>query len=211
MSLTGIVVAGTIGSWIGATVMYWVARWLGRPLLMRYGRYFTITPDKIERAEALVRALRCGGHLRVAAAARHPAPDRHPGRHRAHALRLVSRSRRSRGSALWCSVLAWVGVTAGQDPELLSGSLHRISLWVGGLMLFLGGALLLLRAPLHAALIPAPGGSHGRDSVGRAPAATALPAQRIDAAGQSRDRLARGRCSSRCRSWRTAACRRSSA
>ena len=34
-------------------------------------------------------------------------------------------------------MLVWVGVTAGQDPELLSGSLHRISLWVGGLMLFL--------------------------------------------------------------------------
>jgi membrane protein DedA with SNARE-associated domain len=42
------------------------------------------------------------------------------------------------GSALWCSVLTWVGVTAGQDPQLLSGSLHRISMWVGGLMLFLG-------------------------------------------------------------------------
>src|SRR5512134_2954543 len=51
MSLTGIVVAGTIGSWVGATVMYWAARWLGRPLLMRYGRFFLITPDKIERAE----------------------------------------------------------------------------------------------------------------------------------------------------------------
>ena len=42
------------------------------------------------------------------------------------------------GSALWCAVLVWVGVTAGQDQELLAGSLHRISLWVGGLMLFLG-------------------------------------------------------------------------
>jgi len=34
--------------------------------------------------------------------------------------------------------LAWVGVTAGQDPQVLSGSVHRISLWVGGLMLFIG-------------------------------------------------------------------------
>jgi hypothetical protein len=31
-----------------------------------------------------------------------------------------------------------VGVTAGQDEELMRGSLHRITLWVGGLMLFLG-------------------------------------------------------------------------
>ena len=28
MSLAGIVIAGTIGSWIGATIMYHVARWL---------------------------------------------------------------------------------------------------------------------------------------------------------------------------------------
>jgi hypothetical protein len=35
-------------------------------------------------------------------------------------------------------VLAWIGVTAGQDPELMAGSVHRISLWVGGLTAFLG-------------------------------------------------------------------------
>jgi membrane protein DedA with SNARE-associated domain len=42
------------------------------------------------------------------------------------------------GSALWCSVLCWVGVTAGKDVQLMQGNLHRITLWVGGLMLFLG-------------------------------------------------------------------------
>jgi membrane protein DedA with SNARE-associated domain len=42
------------------------------------------------------------------------------------------------GSAIWCAVLAWIGVTAGQDAELMRGSVHRISLWVGGLMLFIG-------------------------------------------------------------------------
>jgi membrane protein DedA with SNARE-associated domain len=43
------------------------------------------------------------------------------------------------GSALWCCVLVWLGVTAGQDEELLRGSLQRITLWGGGLMLFLWG------------------------------------------------------------------------
>jgi hypothetical protein len=36
-------------------------------------------------------------------------------------------------------VLVWLGATAGQDEELLRGNLHRITLWVGGLMLFLCG------------------------------------------------------------------------
>jgi membrane protein DedA with SNARE-associated domain len=137
MSLTGIVIAGTIGSWIGATAMYFVARWLGRPLLMCYGRYFTITPEKIERAEAWSARFGAPGVFisRLLPVIRHligiPAGIvRMPyGR---FSLATLS------GSALWCSVLTWVGVTAGQDPELMSGNLHRISLWVGGLMLFLG-------------------------------------------------------------------------
>jgi len=29
------------------------------------------------------------------------------------------------GSLVWCSVLAWLGMTVGRHPELLAGSLHR--------------------------------------------------------------------------------------
>jgi membrane protein DedA with SNARE-associated domain len=42
------------------------------------------------------------------------------------------------GSGIWCTVLVWVGVTAGQDEQLMQGSLHRITLWLGGMTLFLG-------------------------------------------------------------------------
>jgi len=51
MTLAGVVLAGTLGSWVGASVMYWASRILGRPLLMRYGRWVLITPAKIEAAE----------------------------------------------------------------------------------------------------------------------------------------------------------------
>ena len=37
-SMIGIVIASALGSWVGATVMYWVARLAGRPLVLRYGR-----------------------------------------------------------------------------------------------------------------------------------------------------------------------------
>jgi membrane protein DedA with SNARE-associated domain len=137
MSLVGVVVAGTIGSWVGASVMYWVSRLLGRPLLMRYGRYVLITGDKIQHAEAWSSHYGTMGVFisRLLPVIRHligiPA-----GIVRLnfwwYSLATVL------GSALWCSVLAWVGVTAGQDPEVLAGSVHRISLWVGGLMLFIG-------------------------------------------------------------------------
>src|ERR1035437_2134961 len=51
LSLTGIVIAGMIGSWLGATLMYWAARLAGRPLIMRYGRYVLISAEKVEGAE----------------------------------------------------------------------------------------------------------------------------------------------------------------
>ena len=137
MSLGGIVVAGTLGSWIGATAMYWGARLLGRPLLMRFGRYVLITPQKIEQAEAWSERFGSVGIFisRLLPVIRHligiPA-----GIVRMDYLSFSVAT--LLGSALWCAVLVWVGVTAGQDQELLAGSLHRISIWVGGLVLFLG-------------------------------------------------------------------------
>jgi membrane protein DedA with SNARE-associated domain len=139
LSLTGIVVAGTLGSWLGATVMYWVARWLGRPLLERYGKYALITPQKIAAAEAWSDRFGAPGVLlsRLLPVIRHligiPA-----GLVRMHygwySLATIV------GSAFWCSVLCWVGVTAGQDEKLMQGDLSRISLWlVAG-----GGALLAM-------------------------------------------------------------------
>src|ERR1051326_6620219 len=52
LNIVGIVLAGTVGSWFGATAMYWVARLAGRPLLVRYGKYVRITADKITGAES---------------------------------------------------------------------------------------------------------------------------------------------------------------
>ena len=43
-----LVVAGALGSWIGAAIMYWVSRVAGRPLVLRFGRYALISPAKVE-------------------------------------------------------------------------------------------------------------------------------------------------------------------
>ena len=36
-SMMGITLAGGLGSWIGASIMYWAARLAGRPLILKYG------------------------------------------------------------------------------------------------------------------------------------------------------------------------------
>jgi membrane protein DedA with SNARE-associated domain len=136
-SLPGIVAAGTIGSWCGASVMYWLSYLLGRPLLMRYGRYVRITPQKIRDAEAWASHYGTVGVFisRILPVIRHligiPA-----GIVRMNYLWFSLAT--VLGSAIWCSVLVWVGVTAGADRQLMEGNLHRITLWVGGLLLFLG-------------------------------------------------------------------------
>src|SRR5260221_6634196 len=48
LSMVGIVLAGTLGSWLGATAMYWASRAAGRPLVLRFGPYLMIKRDKVE-------------------------------------------------------------------------------------------------------------------------------------------------------------------
>src|SRR5258708_4349158 len=50
-SFLGVVLAGTAGSWMGASLMYWAARLLGRPIIVRFGRYVGLGQAKVELAE----------------------------------------------------------------------------------------------------------------------------------------------------------------
>ncbi len=136
MSLAGVVLAGAFGSWLGATAMYWVSRLAGRPLVVRYGRYFFISPEKIENAERW--SARFGG-FGVFASRLLPVV-----RHLIGIPSGIVRLNYSRyslhtvlGSLIWCAVLSWVGVLAGNDAALMSGDLRAITLWLAGGVLVL--------------------------------------------------------------------------
>jgi membrane protein DedA with SNARE-associated domain len=137
-SVTGIVIAGAIGSWLGATLMYWAARLAGRPLFLRYGRLILVTPDKIEGAERWADHYGSMGIFisRLLPVVRHligiPAGIVRMDYRLFSLFTLV-------GSAVWCSVLCYVGIKMGQDDQLMKGELHHISMWLGGAMLVLGG------------------------------------------------------------------------
>lgn len=137
-SMAGIVLAGALGSWLGATVMYWVARLGGRPLLLKYGRYAFITPEKIAGAERWAAHYGSLGVFisRLLPVVRHligiPAGIVRMD-FRAYSLYTLL------GSVIWCAVLCYVGVKMGQDEKLMKGELHRISLWLGGFVVVLGG------------------------------------------------------------------------
>ena len=56
-----IVIAATLGSWVGSALSYWVAYKLGRPLVARYGKYVLLKPAKIEKADLWFGAYGAGG------------------------------------------------------------------------------------------------------------------------------------------------------
>jgi len=138
MSLLGIILAGTAGSWIGAAAMYWASRLLGRPLVLRFGRYILLSPAKIELAERWAARYESAGVFfsRLLPVIRHligiPVGILRMD-FRWYALATLA------GSLLWCSVLAWLGKTIGQHPELLAGSLHRFFALVLGAAALLAG------------------------------------------------------------------------
>lgn len=51
LSFWGVVLASTFGSWVGSAVSYLVARRLGRPLILRYGKYMFLPEKKWALAE----------------------------------------------------------------------------------------------------------------------------------------------------------------
>src|SRR5512139_1524540 len=51
MNMVAAILCGTLGSLIGAYINYFTARHLGRPLLLKYGRYVWITEEKFARVE----------------------------------------------------------------------------------------------------------------------------------------------------------------
>ncbi|HEY8996105.1 MAG TPA: DedA family protein [Lacunisphaera sp.] len=157
MSLVGIIIAGAVGSWLGATTMYWLARWAGRPLVLKVSGGIThwiqrhanwpvldkflghlvVSPEKIEKAERWAAAYGNFGVFasRLLPVVRHligiPAGIVRMNYWKFSLWTIV-------GSALWCGVLCWLGVQAGQDEALMRGELRSITLWGAGILAALG-------------------------------------------------------------------------
>ena len=140
-SMGGVVLAGTVGSYLGASISYWVARWVGRPLLLRWGRYILVPEGKLLRAERWLARYEAGGvfFARLVPVVRHligiPAGIVRMPFGVYSAMTII-------GSALWCSVLAWFGASLlgdhpdlMQDPERLVQVLKERSYWIGGFAL----------------------------------------------------------------------------
>src|SRR5262245_59004960 len=135
LNFWGVVWAGTLGSWFGASVSYGVARWLGRPLLVRYGKYVFVPEKKWLLAERWIQHYSAAGvfFARLLPVVRHLVSL--PAGAARMSFRVFSITTLL-GSLVWCTVLAWFGarVLADQprlleDPEALSHVLRDKLVW----------------------------------------------------------------------------------
>ena len=115
----GVVMAATLGSWAGAAISYGVARAVGRPLILRYGRYVFVPESKWLMAELWIQRYSSAGIFfsRLLPVVRHlvslPAGAARMPFGRFSLMTLV-------GSFVWCTVLAVFGARVlGQEPRLL--------------------------------------------------------------------------------------------
>ncbi len=146
MTLAGVILAGTFGSWLGSAITYWVSRWIGRALVLRFGRWVHITEDKLERAERFVHRYESGGifFARLLPVIRHlisiPAGIIRMDFLRFSLMTVI-------GSAIWCSVLAWLGNRVGRaNPDLLGDPealIHAVKAESGPILIAIVGVCVL--------------------------------------------------------------------
>jgi len=129
MNMTVAILCGTVGSLIGAYANYFVSHYLGRPLILKYGKYVLIPPDKFERVEQFF--LKHGEIStfigRLLPVVRHliSIPAGLSGmNHLKFSLYTLA------GAGIWCTILAWIGYAIGENQDLIMQYSHKALAWV---------------------------------------------------------------------------------
>jgi len=124
-----VVLAGGLGSLAGAYANYYGALYLGRPLLLQYGRFVGLAELKLEKAEYFFR--------------KHGEISTFIGRLLPVIRQLISvpaglaRMNHARfafytalGASIWCAVLAWIGYLIGDNQQLIMQMSRQALVWV---------------------------------------------------------------------------------
>ena len=129
MSMGGTILCGTLGSLAGAYANYFVSHYLGRPLILKYGRYVLISPEKFQRVEQFFTS---HGEIstfvgRLLPVVRHliSIPAGLAGmNHVKFSLYTLA------GAAIWCTILTLIGYAIGENQALIMQYSHKAVVWV---------------------------------------------------------------------------------
>ena len=129
MNLGIAILCGTFGSLAGAYANYFVSRYLGRPLILKYGKYVLIPPDKFERVEHFF--LQHGEIStfvgRLLPVIRHliSIPAGLSGmNHLKFSFYTLA------GAGIWCSILAGIGYFIGENQAMIMKYSRTALVWV---------------------------------------------------------------------------------
>lgn len=146
MSFWGVVLAAAFGSWFGASVSYFAARALGRPLILKYGRFAFLPEKKWLLAESWIQRYSTAGvfFARLLPVVRHlvslPAGA-------ARMPFLPFSITTLAGSFAWSFVLAWFGAQVlGGEPRLLQDPDALMHVLKAKLLWFIAAAAILFIA-----------------------------------------------------------------
>jgi len=124
MSMSIAILCGTAGSLLGAYINYVAAHYLGRPLLLKYGKYVLITEEKFSKVETFFRN---HGEVstfigRLLPVVRHlislPAGIAGMNHFKFSLYTLL-------GAGLWVTVLSCIGYVIGSNRELIKEYSHQ--------------------------------------------------------------------------------------
>jgi len=118
------ILMGTVGSLVGAYANYFAAHYLGRPLILKYGKYVWITEEKFAKVE---RYFQDHGEIstfigRLLPVVRHliSLPAGLAGmNHVKFSLYTLL------GAGIWVTILAWIGYIIGANQELIMEYSHQ--------------------------------------------------------------------------------------
>ncbi|MEN8148344.1 MAG: DedA family protein [Planctomycetota bacterium] len=129
MTLILVIVAGIAGSLIGALFNYWLACKLGRPFLLKYGKYFFVSEKSFGKSERFF--LKHGeiatfvGRLLPGIRQVISFPAGLAGMPLGRFLLFTGL-----GSGIWVVILALIGWWVGRDPDGVAEQLGRVMAWV---------------------------------------------------------------------------------
>jgi len=144
LSFWGVVLASTLGSWFGSSLSYWFAARVGRPAILKYGKYFFVPEKKWLLAEGWILRYSAVGvfFARLLPVVRHlvslPAGAARMNFRVFAAMTLL-------GSFVWSVVLAWFGAKVlGGEPQLLNDPDALVHVLKDKLIWFVAAAALFL-------------------------------------------------------------------
>ena len=146
MSLSLVLISGIAGSLLGALFNYWIAVKFGRPFLLRWGKYFFVSPESVDKADKFFLK---HGHVSTLVGRLLPVIRQYislPAGIARMPLKTFSLFT-TIGAGAWVSVLTFAGYLLGEHQELLKNYLHVITLsCVGAAVIIAGGYFIYYRS-----------------------------------------------------------------